>query len=133
MSAPIGIRCSSRARRCGSSGNQSMPEDGGRRAGHHDPLGPHGAPVGAYVDVARALADRAHGGVEGDPVTELPGEPERARSWDPPTKRLSWAASRLPEDRSKVPTLFSLPEAAMYQTRKSREKSRPSLPNAAWV
>ena len=38
---------------------------------------------------------------------------------EPPTKRESWAAPAVPEDRSKVPGFDSLPAVAMYQRKKS--------------
>ncbi len=51
---------------------------------------------------------------------------------EPPTKRESWAAFAVPDARSNVPGLVSLPAVAMYQRKNSIEMPSASVPNAAW-
>jgi hypothetical protein len=53
-------------------------------------------------------------------------------SCEPPTKRLSCAAPEVPDERSKVPLLFSSPAVAMYQRKNRNDMSTPSLPKHGW-
>ena len=54
-------------------------------------------------------------------------------SWEPPTKRRSWAPSTVSELRAKVPTVRSLPEQATYQRTNSSESPRGSSPKPGWL